>query len=51
MRKHVKRDNVILFTVELEVGRVVAIVAVEDEEAINPSYLSFSMLIEVLNLF
>ena len=51
VRRHIERDNVILFIVELEVGRVVAIVAIEDEEAINPSYSSFSILIEVLNLF
>ena len=51
VRRHTERDNVILFAIELEVGRVVAIVAVKDEEAINPGYSSFSILIEVLNLF
>ena len=51
VRRYIERDNVILFIVELEVGRVVAVIAVEDKEAINPGYSSFSMLIEVLNLF
>ena len=51
VRRHIERNNVILFVVELEVSRVVAVVAIEDKEAINPSYLSFSILIEVLNLF
>ena len=51
MKRHIERDDVILFAIELEVGRVVAVIAVEDEEAINPSYSSFSMLVEVLNPF
>ena len=51
VRRHAERDDVILFAVELEVGRVVAVVAVEDEEAINPGYSSFGMLVEVLNPF
>ncbi len=51
MRRHIERNNVILFIVELEVGRVVAIVAVKDKETINPGYSSFSILIEVLNPF
>ncbi len=51
VKRYIECDNVILFIVELEVSRVVAIIAVEDKEAINSSYSSFSMLIEVLNLF
>jgi hypothetical protein len=49
--RHIERDNVVLLVVELKVGRVVAIVAVKDEEAINPDYSSFSIRIEVLNPF
>ena len=30
MRRYVKRDDVILLAIELEFGRVVALVAVED---------------------
>jgi len=30
MRRHVKRDDIVLLAVELEFGRVVAFVAVED---------------------
>ncbi len=51
VKRYIERNDVILFVVELEVSRVVAIVAVEDKEAINPGYSSFSILIEVLNLF
>ena len=49
--RHAERNDVVLLVVELEVGRVVAIVAVEDEEAINPDFSSFSMLVEVLDPF
>jgi len=49
--RHVERDNVVLLAVELEVGRVVAAMAVEDKEAMNPDCSSFGMLVEVLNLF
>ncbi|KAK3686091.1 hypothetical protein B0T22DRAFT_241101 [Podospora appendiculata] len=45
--RHAEHDD----AVELEVGRVVAVVAVEDEEAINPGYSSFGMPVEVLNPF
>ncbi len=51
MKRYIKRNNVILFIIELKVSRVVAIIAVKDEEAINFSYSSFSMLIKMLNLF
>ncbi len=51
MKKYIERDNVILFIVKLKVSRVVAIIAIKDEEAINFSYSSFSIFIEVLNLF
>ena len=51
VRRHAERNDVVLLAVELEVGRVVAVVAVEDEEAINPGCSSFGMLVEVLNPF
>lgn len=44
-------DDVIFLVVELEVSRVVAVMAVEDMEAMNPDCSSFGMLIEVLNPF
>ena len=31
MRRHVKRDNIVLLVVELEFSRVVALVAIEDQ--------------------
>jgi hypothetical protein len=49
--RYTESYNVILLVVDLEVGRVVAVIAVEDKEAINPGYSSSSMLIEVLNPF
>lgn len=48
MGRHAEGDDVVL-AVELEVRRVVAAMAVEDEEAINPSCSSFGVLVEVLN--
>ncbi len=51
MGRYAEGDNVVILVVELEVGRVVAVIAIEDKEATNPSYSSFSILVEVLNLF
>jgi len=31
MRRHAKRDNIVLLAVELEFSRVVALVAIEDQ--------------------
>jgi hypothetical protein len=49
--RHAERDDVVLLAVELKVSRVVAIVAVEDKEAINPDCSSVGMLVEMLNPF
>jgi hypothetical protein len=49
--RHAERDDVVLLAVELKVSRVVAVVAVEDKEAMNPDCSSFGMLVEVLNPF
>ncbi len=51
MRRHVECNYVILLIIELEVGRVVAVVAVEDKEAMNANYSTFNMFIKVLNPF
>ncbi len=51
MGRYVEGDNVVILAVELEVSQVVAVIAIEDKEATNPSYSSFSVLIEVLNPF
>jgi hypothetical protein len=51
MGRHIKGDDVVVFAIELEVGRIVAIVAVEDKEAINPNCSSFGILVEILNPF
>ena len=34
MRRYVERDNVVLLVMELEFGRVVALMAVEDQQPI-----------------
>ncbi len=51
MGRHIEGNDVVLLVVELKVGRVVAVVAVEDKEATNPSCSSFGILVEVLNPF
>ena len=51
MRRHAESNNVILFAVHLEIGGVVAAMAVEDEEAIDPGCSSSGVLVEVLNPF
>ena len=51
MRRHAEGNDIVLLAVDLEVGRVVAVVAVEDEEAMNSGCSSFGMLVEVLNPF
>ena len=38
-------------TPSLRRAQPVTIIAIKDKEAINPSYLSFSILVKVLNLF
>ena len=35
--RYIEYNNIVLLIVELKVGRVVAIVAVKDEEAMNPT--------------
>ncbi len=49
--RHTEGNNVVILVVELEVSQVVAVVAIEDKEATNPSCSSFSVLVEVLNPF
>jgi hypothetical protein len=49
--RYIKGDDVVVFVVEFEVGRVVVVVAVEDEETMNPNCSSFGMFVEMLNLF
>ena len=51
MGRHIEGNDVVLLAVELEVSRVVAVIAIKDKEATNPSYSSFSVLVKVLNLF
>ena len=50
MRKHIESDNVILLAIELEFSRVVALVAVEDQQPVFTFYTRCYIDVEVLNL-
>ncbi len=49
MRRYTERDNIVLLAVELEFGRVVALVAVEDQQPIFAFRARYYMEVEVLN--
>ena len=49
MRRHAERDNVVLLAMELEFGRVVALVAVEDQQPIFAFRTKCCMVVEVLD--
>jgi len=49
MRRHAERDDVILLAIELEFGRVVALVAVEDQQPIFAFRTRCRMEVEVLD--
>jgi hypothetical protein len=49
MRRHAERDNVVLLAVELELGRVVAFVAVEDQQPVFALRTRCCMVIKVLD--
>ena len=49
--RHAKDDDIVVFAIELEVGRIIVVVTVEDEKAMNPNYSSFGILVEMQNLF
>lgn len=51
MGRHAERDNIVLLTVELKVAQVVALVAVQDREAINTHCTRLGVLVEVLDPF
>jgi hypothetical protein len=51
MRRYIERDDVILLAIELEFGRVVALVAVEDQQPVFALCPGRYIVIEVLNLF
>ena len=50
MQGHIERDNVVLLAMELEFGRVVAFVAVEDQQPIFAFRTTCCMVVEVLDL-
>ena len=49
MRRHAERDDVVLLAVELEFGRVVALVAVEDQQLVFAFCTRRCMEVEVLD--
>ncbi len=50
MRRHAESDNVVLLAIELEFGRVVAFVAVKDQQPIFAFRLKRCIVVEVLDL-
>ena len=51
MRRHAECDNIVLLAENLEVDRVVALMAVKDKEAISGSASRSGVLFKVLNPF
>ena len=49
MRRHAERNNVVLLAIELEFGRVVALVAVEDQQPVFALCPGCCMVVEVLD--
>ena len=49
MRRHAECNNVVLLAIELEFGRVVALVAVEDQQPIFAFRARYCMEVEVLD--
>ena len=50
MRRHVERDDVVLLAIELEFRRVVALVAVEDQQLIFTFRTRYYIEVEVFDL-
>ena len=48
VRRHTKSHNIVIFTVFLEIQRVVALMAVNNKQAVGTHYLLLCMLIKVL---
>ena len=49
MRRYAERNNIVLLAIELEFGRVVALVAVEDQQLIFAFRTRYRMEVEVLD--
>jgi hypothetical protein len=49
MRRHAERDDAVLLAVELEFGRVVAFVAVKDQQLVFAFCLGCYVVVEVLD--
>lgn len=51
MCRHTECDDAVVLAVELEIYRMVALVAIKDQEAISPNSSRFSLLIKVFDPF
>ena len=49
IRRYVKRNNIILLVVELEFGRVVALIAVEDQQLVFAFHIRYYIEVKVLD--
>jgi len=49
IRRHIERDNIVLLVIELEFGRVIALVAVEDQQPIFTFRTRYYIEVEVLD--
>jgi hypothetical protein len=49
MRRHAERDDVVLLAIELEFRRVVALVAVEDQQPAFAFYTKYYVAVKVLD--
>ena len=49
MWRHIERDNVVLLAIELKFGRVVALMAIEDQQPVFAFYIRCCMEVEVLD--
>ena len=47
--RHIERNNVVLLAIELKFGRVVALVAIEDQQPVFALYLGRRIEVEVLD--
>ena len=50
MWRHIERDNVVLLAIELKFGRVVALMAIEDQQPVFAFYIRCCIEVEVLDL-
>ena len=50
MQKHIKTNNLMLYTVLVKLRHYIAAIAVKDKQAVGTSYIRYSLFIKVLQL-